>query len=215
MPHPVDFDRRQAGFTLVEALVSLALVGMAGVLVVAGLGGVQQVWTRAHSHSRGVEAVETAQTRLRSRLEQTVPATRYDGGPHTDFDGQSATMTFIAPPGESFGPGGPRRYTLSLSAAGQLLLSSLPDGNANAAAGRRDEPLLAGVQSLDLAYWNGGTHAWSNVWHAHPAPPQLVRIRLRFPPNDRRWWPDLVIRLRADLDTDCLIEGSGEKCRGR
>lgn len=215
MPHPVDFDRRQAGFTLVEALVSLALVGMAGVLVVAGLGGVQQVWTRASHHSRGVEAVETAQTLLRSRLEQTVPATRYDGGPHTDFDGQPAAMTFVAPPGESFGPGGPRRYTLSLSPAGQLLLSSLPDGNANPAAGRRDEPLLAGVQALDLAYWSGASHAWTSLWQARSVPPRLVRIRLRFPPGDRRWWPDQVIRLPADLDTDCLIAGSGETCRGR
>ncbi|MGE5517927.1 MAG: prepilin-type N-terminal cleavage/methylation domain-containing protein [Bacteroidota bacterium] len=215
----VDPRHRQAGFTLVEALVSLALVGMAGVLVVAGLGGTHQVWTRSGTLSRNVETVEAAQALLRQRLESAVPATRYDGGPHADLDGQPTTLSFVAPPGDAFGPGGPRKYVLRLTASGDLMLSSVGDGLPTPLAVRREEILLAGAQSLDLAYFGAAQpdsgRTWQRVWQKHSVPPQLIRIRVHFPPGDSRWWPELVVRPRADLDTDCLLDSDGSRCRAR
>lgn len=209
----------QAGFTLVETLVSLALLGMASALVVAGLSGTHRVWRHVENRAHGVETVEAAETILRHRVEIAVPGTRYDGGaPYADFAGLPSTMTFVAPPGDALGPGGPRRYTLWLAPSGALVLSNTSD-TPHMPGPRHDDVLLHGAQSLELAYFGAAppdnSPGWRSTWRQRPAPPQLVRIRVRFPPADRRWWPDLIIRPMADMDTDCALGPDGDRCRGR
>lgn len=217
MHRPAD---HQSGFTLLELLVSLAILAMTAGIVVAGLGGAHRVWERGDLRQQAGEAVEGAEIVLRQRLENAFPATRYDGStPYADFTGTSDSIRFLSPSAASYGAGALRRNTLLLAPDGSLTLSSTNDLWRNIPSVIREEILLRGVQSLDVAYFGeappDGAPRWRNIWRNRPAPPQLVRIRVRFPPGDSRWWPDMIARPWSSVDTDCVQDPGSGRCRGR
>lgn len=211
---------RQSGFTLVEMLVSLVVLSMTAAMVAAGLGGAHRLWQRDSSRQQAAESVESAQTSLRTRIERAVPATRYDGrAPYADFLGTSDAFRFLSPPAEAYGVGALRRNTLRLAVDGTLMLSSTNDLWRNAPSAVREEVLMRGVQSVDIAYFgafpSNGALQWQNTWQHRAKPPLLVRIRVRFPPGDSRWWPDLIVKLWSTIDLDCAQDVATGRCRGR
>lgn len=218
MNHRVDLS--QSGFSLVEALVSLAIIGMACVLVVTGLGGARLIWGHFGAGSQSMDNIESAQSILRQHLEAAIPSTRYEPGQvYVDFDGSPTRLRFIAPPGASDGAGAPRLYSLAITTDGTVTLSDMADTRRDGASWRPRHALLTGVQSMEIAYYGasapGQPQRWQNTWHKSSRPPLLVRIRVRFPPWDRRWWPDFLVHPQADVDTDCALGGTANRCRGR
>jgi type II secretory pathway pseudopilin PulG len=210
---------RSEGFALVEALASLVILGMIGLMIVEGVGAGRRVWERLDLREAGGEALDSAQTAIRDRLEQIYPATLYEGGPPTiDFDGQSQSVVFLAAPPRSSRPSGLRRYTLSLNAKAQLTLSSI-----SAVGPERAPPtievLLQNVRWFELAYFGGPgsatPHAWVPEWRSEATLPQVIRIRLALETDDQRRWPDLKVRPWATIDAGCLFNPVTHHCRGR
>ena len=64
-----------SGFTLVEMLVSLTLLAMAGLLLAEGFVSSRDVLVRVEAHTMTGQEVAAAQTLLRARIEQLHPAT--------------------------------------------------------------------------------------------------------------------------------------------
>jgi len=61
-----------------------------------------------------------------------------------------------------------------------------------------DTELLRDVERIELAYWpRGPAPQWRNAWSANDLP-LLVRLRVIFPPGDRRHWPDIVAGTRLE-----------------
>lgn len=210
---------RDGGFALVEALASLIVLGMIGLMIVQGVGMGQRVWERLDLHEAGGEAVDAAQTILRDRLEQIYPATDYQGGPSSiDFDGRAQSAVFLANPPLSERPSGLRRYTLSLNDKSQMVLTSV------SAVGKERAPpltqvLLDNVRSIDLAYFRGSgpgsSRIWYREWSTETIPPQVIRVQLAFDANDPRHWPDLLVRPWATIDAGCRLDPVLHGCRGR
>jgi hypothetical protein len=207
------------GFALVEALASLVVLGMIGLMIVQGVGVGKRVWERLDRHEAGGEAVDSAQALLRDRLEQTYPATDVQGGPPTvDFDGGAQKAVFLANPPLSERPSGLRRYTLSLDDQSQLVLTSV-----SAVGKERASPLtqvlLDHVRSVDLAYFQpsrpGSSPAWRREWSGETGLPQVIRVQVGFDPQDSRHWPDLLIRPWATIDSGCRLDPVYHGCRGR
>lgn len=207
-----------SGFTLVELLVALAVLALAAAIVAAGLTGAGRAWAGGDGRRQAGEAVEAAQAVLRARIEQTVPVTQGSGAfAMIDFSGSDTVLSFLAPPAVAAGEGALRHYTLRLGGDGGLVLSSLPDGRLNGAPPPREERILAGVGGIDLAYFGreaDGRGFWRDGWQGARALPELVRLRVRFPPGDRRWWPELIIRPGATVDTGCRLDRASGRCRG-
>jgi general secretion pathway protein J len=212
--------RQDAGFSLIEALASLVVVAMIGLMLVQGVTTGRRVWERIDTREAHGEALEAAQTTLRDRVEQIYPATLYDKSPpYIDFEGKAEQMSFLANPPLSERPAAIRRYTLALDTATNLVLSSISDVAPLEQAPVTRQVLLSGVRQLDLAYFGATqpdfTRRWRPIWTDESALPEAVRVRLTFEPGDLRQWADLIIRPRVTIDSACMLNPITHRCKGR
>ena len=214
-------NRSEAGFTLIEMLVSLTLLAMAAVLMLVGLSSGQRLWAGQAARTARGESIEAAQAILRTRIVSLRPVTRFDAGvASADFEGSEHELVFLADPADADRPSAARRYRLSLGEAGELLLGSAPRGAVDADAGPdyTDQLLLRDVGGLDISYYgpdpDGGAPHWQAEWTRRASPPELVRIRLT-PKGRGRIWPELIIHPAAEVDTLCTIDPATAACRGR
>lgn len=182
--------RRDGGFTLLEVLVALTVLGF----ILAGLSaGTQYGLLAAGSQARTVAASGDldAVDRALTRLIQVMDPGR-NGGP-APLRGSSGGMTFTsALPAAAALPTRSAQVGL-LVEGGRLVLRAVPRQ-----PGQRTPPppvvieLLRGVDGMEASYWRGGPQpGWAASWTG-PGLPALVRVRLVFPPGDRRRWPDIV-----------------------
>jgi general secretion pathway protein J len=197
------------GFTLVEVLVALTLLG----LIVVMIGGTFRIGARAWDVSaRSIDAagqVEAVQNLLRRELAQ---ADRLffetpDGGMEPVFDGSGKRLRFAAP--LSVGRTSAGLYALLFEASGEEGSADLalswqafrPDPADRAQVGRAGSALLDGIQDIRLVYFGRVTDdaspAWHGEWRGLDNLPDLIAIDVVFPEGDRRAWPSLVVALRA------------------
>ena len=212
-----------AGFTLIEMLVSLAIVGMMATML---LGGLRTVGIFASHTSTQIEAdngIVAAQRLLRERIEQLrAIISPNSASPIIDANGTESSFTFVAPPPPRAEPDSLWRYRIAVVATGDLILytvNSLDDRYDFAAAetkGWQPSTLLINVQAVRINYYGerltGVGSSWQVNWQQRPQPPALVRIRVSFREGDRRTWPDLIVRPRATENTACKIDLLSGRC---
>lgn len=221
-----------AGFSLVELLVSLAIIGFTSLLLMSGVGTGRRVWERIEQRTATGESVEAAQTILRDRLEHIFPATRYDSSePYADLQGIADSFVFFAEPKAVASPAALHRYRIWLTAGGDLTLTSANSITSRVSISELvnlpgptkgpwdNDVLLRGVQSMEIAYYGillpDKFASWHPRWTDRPTPPQLVRIKIAFPTNDSRSWPELIVRPATNTDIACVINATTGKCQGR
>ena len=215
--------RATAGFTLVEMLVSLAILGMMATMLLGGLASVSRLSLRENTQAAWRERVISAQRLLREQLVLLSSQTRNDSSvPIVDANGDAGRFTFFAPPLGDARPIELQRYRITVTPAGTLVLyraGGLDDRFDNlgrAQAGWQAIPLLDGVRSFEISYYGedklGRGRRWQTEWAFHPQPPDLIRIRATMASPDAKW-PDLVVRPRSTLNTACEIDPLNGRCR--
>ena len=214
---------RDQGFTLVEMLVSLAILGMMAAMLLSGLQTVGMFAGRTVAQIDADDSVVAAQRLLRDRIEQLRPTINPNSSVAiVDANGDEANFNFIAPPLARAEPDSLWRYRIVVTAAGDLILltaNSLDDRfnfTARDDAGWQPLTLLNNVRVVRINYFGerltGFGSSWQINWAQRPQPPALVRIRVAFRDGDRRRWPDLVIRPRATDNTACKIDLLTGRC---
>jgi len=179
--------RQQQGFTLLELLVALVVLGF----LVAGLSeGVRYGVRAAGAQARlidGRSELDATDRTLRSLLAQADPGNAHapalTGGPG------GVAFTTRLPAGAD--RGGPADVALRVE-GGRLMLRWMPHRYGVPFAPAQNAQtieLLRGVEGLEAAYWSG---SWRREW-AERDLPALIRLRLVFPPGDPRHWPDIVV----------------------
>ena len=211
---------RSAGFTLIETLVALTVLGLISVMLTAGLASGGQTWRRMTVGQRSGQAVAAAQEALRNRLQSAYPAALFGGSrPAVDFRGEAAQVEFLAPGPLADGPHALRRYVLSVTPGRDLSLSWRWELSPDPPGAPISTVVLSQVQAVHIDYFGapqaGQPRAWRPRWVAAERPPELVRIGAEFAPGDPRVWPALVVRLRADVDDACVLRASARGCVGR
>lgn len=199
---------KDGGYSLVEALASLMILAMISGLLVSGLSSGRHLWEHPDSGADLNETVEGAHATLRHLLERTFAQPLIDSSsPSVIFTGAPDSMDFLAPAQDSRRPSEIQRYRLTLSADGNLVLSSISDLAADPDAAPRSVVLLRNVQSVGFDYFGAvapdNLPQWRPIWKTEPRLPVLIRIRLGFMPGDSRWWPTLIVNPAASLDLRC------------
>jgi len=192
------------GFTLLEVLVALVVLGM---LVIGLSQGVRTGLALRQAQVHRLDA--TAELDSAMRLLRTV-LSRLPAAPGGRVLGAKSDSAFKGDPGEvrflgtlPTGLGATRRAEMTLHLRnGRLILSWSPrlhEQPLKPPQPATDTELLHGVARLDLAYWGPGPGnepaGWRSSWDEADMP-QLIRVRLGFGEKDRRRWPDLIAAAR-------------------
>lgn len=197
LPQP----RQQAGFTLVEVILSLVLFSLISLALVAAMG------TMGNTYSRTAERVD-ANADLRivgGFLHQTLSQSLVVFPPGGDelpsnpyFQGNEQELTFVGNLSGYQGPGGVHLMHLAFDAQdGQLAVAILPWradpdwspdwGNAETVV------LLPRLDSFRLAYLgHEGEDDWRQSWDEPRAYPLALRLNVVV---EERHWPEMVVWL--------------------
>jgi len=216
-------DRYHRGFTLIEVLVCLALMSLIVVLLVSSiqLGG--RTWSGVTRTANDFEQVARAQDFLRRRLSEIHPWEPSDGtlGSRGSLVGSRTSLQFSGPAPNSSGATF-MRYELSWSSSrsgGSLEVRYCPQvrrGRAFVSCEWIQESILGKLADLSFQFWdepgNSDGH-WVSTWNEATRLPRLIRIDVRFGPEDRRRWPPLYVEPRIDANAACRFDVVSRSCR--
>jgi general secretion pathway protein J len=191
-----------AGFTLIEVLAALAVLGMILVALSTGLRFGQQALlaqTRSAATENQVVPVDAA---LRSLVAKAWPGA---AGAEARFAGTERALSFRTVMPESLTAQRTRDadVTIGVDPEHRLYLAWLPWYRnwmvAKPPPARID--LLANVDHVEFAYWDPGLHpppgGWVTAWVGTTVP-KLLRIRLVFTKDAGLRWPDIIVATARD-----------------
>jgi general secretion pathway protein J len=201
-----------AGFTLLELLVAITLLGLLMTALFGGLRLGARAWDVGAERAAAASRLQTAQQFIRMHLAEALPVfVLLPGGREiVAFQGTSEQMSFLGTLPDQVGPG---LYQFTLGQGED------PDGGRHLALawrafeldqdgtqvetevlGRRD--LMRNVTAVEIAYFGGQERdlrpIWREGWDEAIVLPTLVRLRVALIPGDRRVWPDLVVHPMVD-----------------
>ena|ERR1700722_15208583 len=207
------------GFTLMEILVALALMGMIAVILITSLQIGGHTWQRVMRGASNTDDIAQAQEILRLRLSSLYPDDRGAGDISQPAflitDGTSLEFSGAAPEATADGL---LRYRITVSATSRALeIRAWPgkEGRLDNLADSSAEALLPQVASLTVQFLlkpEIGPGRWVDRWDSKKMP-QLIRIDVAFVANDKRRWPPLYIEPRVDTPANCAFDVVSRRCR--
>jgi len=202
---------REAGFTLLEIMVAMVMLGLIVTTAFGALRLGERSWEAGLARSGDTETLRAVSGLLQRQLNQALPQTWSEGKKtRIAFSGTDHALRFIAPSPSRHAASGLYEYTLSgepqADGAALVLHYQLHDpGDAgfqpDDSQGTRVS-LVAGLQSVDFAYFGSPSNDDPPRWHAYWSDssqglPRLVRARLVSRPDEQAW-PDLLLSLAAE-----------------
>ncbi|MEL6962025.1 MAG: prepilin-type N-terminal cleavage/methylation domain-containing protein [Pseudomonadota bacterium] len=209
---PVSERCRSGGFTLMELLVAMTLLGMLMVVLFGSLRFGTRVWEATDRIRRDDGEAQAIRTFLRERLEQSLPLSLplADGRYEIVFAGEETSLRMASSMPQSVGYG-PYVMNFSLTAASGPDVSNeltfrwrLIDDE----IGRRDNDvqervILDALDRIRFAYFGRkeGRDAipqWHATWREQGELPDLIRVDVAFIRGDKDPWPPLIVSTRID-----------------
>lgn len=196
------------GFTLLELLVALTLLGL---LMAALLGGLRlgaRAWDVSSERLERASRIQTVQEFLRGRLAAAAPlaVSQPSGNFEPAFLGRADALRFATLLPMQLGPGF-HLMTLEARDTGErtdLMLRWRPfvpiAGEDTGEVAER--VLLEHIEALEIGYYGSAeidsAPDWYPRWEVLETMPDLVRIRVDFGPGDLRSWPELIVSPRLE-----------------
>lgn len=202
----------QAGFTLVELLVVVTLVGLISVALFGGLRFGIRVWEVGAYRSDRLSEIEVAQSLLRRLLQRTILTANAKGD--LTFEGDEEILQFTAPAPAQFGLGGVYLFEISTERVEQgedLILRwqlfRADDEDDPFGEDSDSRVLIEGIEGLSIGYFgvvDGLTRQakpdWESAWKDAETLPHMVSVAIAFPREDDRIWPELSVTPIAGAD---------------
>lgn len=206
------------GFTLVELLVALTLLGLISVVLLGGLRFGTRAWEAGDVRAEALAETEAIQGLLRRTIERAMIPRLAAGaaeGPEF-FLGEEDRLRLVTVVPGHIGIGG--LYWIELALVGEdadglrldliwrlyrpretASLEDMAEEEETPIGGRRT--LVEGIEQAAFAYYGGqdgtGHLEWRDRWEATAGLPNLVALEMRFPAGSGRSWPALVVHPRT------------------
>lgn len=203
--------RRERGFTLMELLVAMTLLG---ILLAASFGSLRlgaRVWEASDRSLDDGNRNDVIRGFLKNRIEGALPMTAVLSGERAEtlFLGERTGLRFASTMPISFGNDlfllefrlRPRAIAEN---TGDLVLTwrSLEPNATNGDLSTGERVLIDGIVDLDVGYFgrkrNQPLSSWSYDWQDEETLPDLIRIDLHFPKTDQRRWQTLIVSPMID-----------------
>jgi general secretion pathway protein J len=219
--------KRATGFTLIEIVVAMVILGALMLLMWSGLTFAMRSWEAGDRVGRGAADRRIGEAFLRRELGELFPMRWKDPMKVVlAFEGASDRLRFVSsrPAGVSMGglalvgievEGDARRGERHL-----YMRRALPDDTAQSfdpLASAEPSILIADVDAVKFQYFGGETDfqdpSWRDEWKVPDKIPQLVRVSVRM--ADGTALPDMVMRVMMGEEAGCLENSFQRSCRPR
>lgn len=180
--------RRDNGFTLIELIIAMTLIGMALAIGFSALRLAARSMESTDRLVNDLEELRVARAVVQRQLSQALPLRESLAERQLNFDGESQQVEFIAPaPWQEERMAGLYRYRLRLAARGDkqgLLLEYQPYQPGTP----RDWPrnaestlLVSNIKECEFSYFGSGqgeVDEWQSNWQRMERMPRMVRIAM-------------------------------------
>lgn len=206
---------RQQGFTLLELLIAITLLGFILVLLFGGLRLGVRSWDASQKQVDSLNSVRSLENFLRREMSVIHPY-RWKNGPTRPlaFFGERNKLSFVAPLPSRVGGGGLYVISIALEQQGKdkrVIWRYLPlsaQMRDFSALSETTQMVLAAselsqVEDIWLSYFGRENEAaaprWMDRWENEAFLPMLIRVQVRLANGAE--WPDFVVApmLSADL----------------
>jgi general secretion pathway protein J len=193
---------RQTGFTLLELIVVVAVLGLLIIGLTQGVRAGLTLWDAQSRRIGETAELDAAARVLRTLLSGITPS------PSAGFVPGGASSPEMKATADSFsfvgdlptGLGTTRRAEVTLTLSQRRLVLRWTPHRHELSISPTPEPteteLVRSVDRLELTYWGSPSPdqaaGWRTQWDG-PAIPELIRVRLILGADERRRFPDLIV----------------------
>ena len=203
----------EAGFTLVEVLISLILMGFVLTLLYGGGTYANRVFARTTELSTWTDDVVQVQDFMRDLISQAYPAPE-------EFQGGRGRIEFLAPVTREGLKRGLYKIILQRESDGKadrLVLTLAPVEEGQSESMKQEKIILVeDVKEMEFAYFSAGQErkagTWLSLWEKGQELPQLLRMRLKTEKGLHNEWPTLIIPFQITQNVDCRYDSVSRNC---
>lgn len=202
LPHHED------GYSLVELVVAMLLLGMIALAVESGLHFGTRVWERSQHTISSAQKIGTSQAVLRNLLSHSLPRLK---GDYVTFLGEPSTLSFDVVPPQAFEAHGAAHVVLTMKRAGTnkalvLTMQSIVDLQSQKSATVVDH-----IKNLKFAYLDASDRVpiWLSYWRDRKRLPDAIRIDS----DNASEWPTLIVRPLIAQSANCTLDPVSMTCR--
>jgi prepilin-type N-terminal cleavage/methylation domain-containing protein len=186
------------GFTLVELLIALALLGLMAVYAIQAFNAMRNMNRVAADISAQME-VDSVARLLRRELSDARAVFQQVGTGNSKlyFNGQPEALSYVTVSNGEREIAGLYYVSLRLDESGTFiaerrLLGAKPNPQVNSVI------LLRGLSKLQLSYAGAESNPEpQNLWSIENQLPKVVRVHIEFPKEDLRRWNEMLVKLET------------------
>lgn len=215
------------GFTLLELLIGLTLLGFVLALLFGGFRLASRSWDAVTARTENTTNEQLARSLARRLITQAQPMRWKKGiNPRIAFVGEPGTFIAVAPLSGPLGAGGLAVIELKATSGPaetgsgdsfRLILRLAPlryqdEVFSDALAEAEEHMLLDGLSAVEFSYFGsekpGAPPTWQGTWSNPDQLPKLVRLRLQ---SAEDGWTDLIVSPMVTV-SNCRWDSFYKRC---
>ena len=219
--------RTQAGFTLLEVVIAMALLAAMLGMAWGGLSFALKGWDTGDAKGRRAVDLQLAQNFLRRELAEVFPMRWKDPSKlRLAFEGDSKSLRFVSTRAAGASSGGLALVGLEVTAGANprekdlVMRRALADDKATdftSLGAAQPTLLMTNVDKVEFAYFGAENDfnepRWQPDWTIEGRIPQLVRLQVKT--TDGTEVPEVVARVMLGEEAGCLENAFQRVCRPR